>query len=208
MTSLAELQAQAVATLATLPPGLAREARQVGAELQLIADGKVSSYQPISRSGGGSQIPVISDRFPAHIELTGRIARAAEHHDPQAAVESAVTWARQEHTALLHPPKTKPPRPETAAERDERIVRYGAGLLEAEAAASLNVTCRQVRDARKAHGRDLHDGWSVRAEHLEPAQRQARARELARQGIPITVIAQRLRVDRRTIHRDLEAQAA
>lgn len=203
--SLADLQAKAVAVLKTMPDGLAREARQIGAELQLIAAGTISSYQPISRSiAAGSRAPATGDRFPAHHELTARLAQATSTLD----VESAVTWARQEHTAILHAPVTARPLGETPAQRAERIATDGEGLPEAEAAARLSVTCRQVREARRDHGRDLYDGWPLRPEQLAPSERGERARELARQGIPATVIAQRLATHVDTIRRDLGRRAA
>jgi hypothetical protein len=203
--SLTELQARAGAVIDALHTRLAQQARQLLAELALVSSGSITTYAPTGRSGAGPRGPSTGDQWPAHHQLLDRIANATSARD----VEEALEWGRKELNALRRAPENPAVQGETPAERAARLVRDGEGLSPSEAATRLAVPTRELIAARAAADRDPWDGWPLRPTvELTPDERQQRARRLAAQGVPATVIAQRLAASVTTIRRDLGRRAA
>jgi hypothetical protein len=145
---LADRQERAAAVLEALPPALAREARQLLAELAMISCGPITSYQPASTSGaGGSRDPSTGDQWPAHHELLHRLAEAVSATD----VRDALNWARHELAALRRAPQNAKVTGESEAERAKRIVKEGEGWGMHDVANTLN----DLRDLNRAGFPDL-----------------------------------------------------
>jgi DNA-directed RNA polymerase specialized sigma24 family protein len=199
--SLADTQAQAAAVLDALPPAAAQRARQVLLELALVAAGPIGAYQPVASKGGsGHRAPTTGDPNPPHHVLLERIADASSAF----AVERAVSDARKELAALRRLAPSRAVKGETEAERFARIVRKGAGWSLHEAANGLGVSPGDVRKARLAAARSVHDGTRLRgAESAGDSGTACRA--LRRQGLTQAQIALQLGVSQPTVSRLLRA---
>lgn len=181
---LVERQERAAAVLDALPPDLARQARQLLAELALVSCGTITAYAPSSRSGAGPRAPTTGDQWPAHHELLHRLAEAVSARQ----VEDALTWARAELDALRRTPQNAKITGESEAERAKRIVNEGEGWGMHDVANTLNVPVGEVRQARVAHQRDPLDGRPVRP---TPAPRD-RACQMHERGVSTREIARLL----------------
>jgi hypothetical protein len=181
---LADRQERAAAVLEALPPDLAREARQLLAELAMVSCGSITSYSPMSTSGGGPRDPSTGDQWPAHHELLHRLAEAVSATD----VRDALNWGRHELAALRRAPQNAKVTGESEAERAKRIVKEGEGWGMHDVANTLNVPVGEVRRARVAHQRDPIDGRSIRPT-IAPRDR---ARSMHERGVSTREIARLL----------------
>lgn len=181
---LADRQERAAAVLEALPPDLAREARQLLAELALVSCGSITSYSPMSTGGGGPRDPTTGDQWPAHHELLHRLAEAVSATD----VRHALDWARHELAALRRAPQNAKVTGESEAERAKRIVNEGEGWGMHDVANTLKVPVGEVRRARVAHKRDPIDGLPVRPT-IAPRDR---ARSMHERGVSTREIARLL----------------
>lgn len=177
--------------------------RRVLAELELCSHVPAAGYQPMGRSGKAeASIP------------TGDLGHERYRHAYNTAgtdqKRARVLEDAKAELAAMRKRSARAVAEETRADRDQRIVSEGEGFTTGEVARAFRCGERDVRTARKAHGRDPDTGKPLPGVPvgMDVLERRRQVNELREQGMSVRAIAMRLGVPRATVHRDLDREKA
>lgn len=184
-------------TWRTLDATLVKRAHQVIAAACVVTEVSRSSSDANVHTAPGSTPPTgDSEGF---VDRIVRLLNAARTDDQlRDAVHKAETDLAAYRRARLQRP------PETAEERDARIIREYEGLLPLEAARLENVTAENIRRVRFMAGRDPATGNPKAYGWKSVSDRRVLAMQMRSAGRSLRSIAEDLGVSYQTIQRDLE----
>jgi hypothetical protein len=198
---------------------LEQRMRRVLLQLALTSNAAIASRD--ANTGGGSaryysdSLPQLGHGDAPQLHYARLWARACEDErraelvedwQPQHSRADVVRWAEAALEGIRHSSggAIDPDEVETKEERDRRIVEFGEGKPAIEVARMACCGVRDVYAARRAASRDEERGRRLKpAGPLSPADRQARARALEREGLNVAQIVRALGVPRITVLRDL-----
>lgn len=179
-----------------LPPNLEREMRQVLAEMEVwFQYGSTMNFAQSGGGGDGGSGRPPGSSSPDHDYWRDRFDRAFNKG-------AVLDEARESLKAMRYQKRVKV-KPETEAELEARIVREGEGWGITDIANHCRCTEKMVRKARERAGVSLEDGKGIVRRNLDREERQVEAQAMRKRGLTIRQIAQMLKCDVATVHRDL-----
>jgi hypothetical protein len=186
-------------TWRSLDAELVKRARQVLAAASIVAEATTSSPDQAKVHTAPGSTPPAGDGEGLFHRIV-RLLNAARTDDQ---LRDAVHKAETDLATYRRARQSRGP--ETADERDQRIIREYEGLLPLEAARLENVTAENIRRVRFMAGRDPATGKAKAHGWKSVNERKVLAMQLRSTGRSLRSIAEDLGVSYQTITRDIQS---